>query len=382
MARIDRPALPGLTPPAGAVRAAQAARRAVGRVHDGMTLPLLRLLEQTAAMVEVRATAAFVQLGVPDALGPDRRTAAELAGELDVDADGLDRLLRFLATVGVVARHGDAFEVTAMGDLLRRDHPQSLRPWVLFQGSAWQWHAWEHLDEGIADMDRTPFERAHGRAFFDHVTGDDDAGATFDAAMEATSRLQADLLVDALDLDGVRHVCDVGGGTGTLLARLLRAHPHLTGTLFDLPEVLARAEPVLAAHGVADRVEVVAGDLFDAVPAGADRYLLSAIVHDWADEPAVALLGSVRDALGEQGRAWVVEVELPDHDGASLERAFDLLMLVLGGGRERTHADFAHLYAAAGLGQVGDTVLANGWHVHELARRTSEESRGLPIGHR
>lgn len=367
MIRIDRPALPDRTPPAAVVRAAQAARRGVGRVHDGMTLPLVRLLEQTTALVEVRATAAFARLGVADELGPDRRTAAELAPLVDADADPLDRLLRFLATVGVVDRDGDTFALTAVGDLLRRDHPQSMRPWILFQGSAWQWHAWEQLEAGLTRPDTTPFARAHGRDFFDHLNVDGDAGATFDAAMEATSGLQADLLVEALDLTGVGQVCDVGGGTGTMLATLLQAHPAMRGTLLDLPDVVARAAPVLEAHGVADRVDVVGGDMFAAIPTGADRYLLSAIVHDWPDDRATELLEQVRHALGTDGRAWVVELELPDHDGASLERAYDLLMLVLGGGRERTGADFAALYTAAGLTQVDDTVLANGWHVHELA---------------
>ncbi|MBY5163613.1 methyltransferase [Salsipaludibacter albus] len=368
MGRIDRPALPSRPPPPAAVRAAQALRRGVGRVHDGMTLPVLRLLEQTTSLVEVRATAAFARLGVADVLGADRRTAIDLATVLDVDPDALDRLLRFLATVGVVDRDADAFALTAMGDLLRRDHPQSLRPWILFQGSAWQWHAWEELEAGITTPDTTPFHRAHGREFFDHLVAEPAAGATFDAAMEATSGLQAELLVAALDLDGIEHVCDVGGGTGTMLARLLQGRPGMRGTLFDLPEVVARAGPVLDVHGVADRVEVVGGDMFTAVPPGADRYLLSAIVHDWNDDRAVDLLRAVRAALGSDGRAWVVELELPDHDGARLERAYDLLMLVLGGGRERTRDDFASLYAAADLEHVDDTVLANGWHVHELAR--------------
>lgn len=368
MTRIDRPALPGRTPPAALVRAAQALRRGVGRVHDGMTLPVLRLLEQTTSMVEVRATAAFARLGVADALGAERRTAADLANRLGVDTAALDRLLRFLATVGVVDRSGDGFALTAVGDLLRRDHPQSLRDWILFQGSDWQWHAWEQLETGITSPATTPFERAHGRPFFDHVVAEPDAGAAFDAAMEATSGLQATLLVDALDLGDVRRVCDVGGGTGTVLARLLQAHPGLHGTLFDLPEVVARSGPVLAAHGVEDRVDVVEGDMFAGVPDGADRYLLSAVAHDWPDDRAGAVLGHVRDALGDRGRALVVELELPAHDGASLARAYDLLMLVLGGGRERTRADFVRLYRTAGLVIVDDTVLANGWHVHEIAR--------------
>jgi hypothetical protein len=332
-----------------------------------LALPVLRVLEQTVAMVEVQATTAFAQLGVADILAKGPRTASELASELDVLPDRLERLLRFLTTRGIIERADDQYSLTASSDLLRVDHPDSLRDWVLFQGSAWQWHAWENLVDGIRG-EGTPFETAHGLPFFDFLEEHDDAGAGFDAAMRSTSRLQGDLVARALDLAGVSTVCDVGGGTGSMLARLLTANPGVRGVLAELPETLARALPVLEAENVADRVELVATDMFEAVPVGADRYLLSAVVHDWDDDQATAILANVRAAMGPDTRAWVVELELPAHDGAALERAYDLLMLTLGGGRERTRGAFEQLYTSAGLSLADDNLLANGWHVHELAR--------------
>lgn len=334
-----------------------------------MTLPLLRLLEQTVSMARVQATATFARLGVADVLESGPARAARLAAALDVDAVMLDRLLRFLATQGIVDRKGDTFALTSTSDLLRRNHPDSVRDWIIFQGSPWQWHAWEALDDGMASPGTTPFEHAHGRAYFDHLAHDPDAGATFDAAMEAVSRLQWSLVVEAVGLAGDQVVCDVGGGTGAALATILQAHDDMQGILLELPAVVERAESVLAQAGVADRVELVAGDMFDRVPPGADTYVLSAVLHDWPDDLAVAILRRVREAMGPGGRVLVVEVELPGHDGASMERAFDLLMLVLGGGRERTRTEFEHLHAAAGLALTDDTVLANGWHVHELRSR-------------
>lgn len=367
MGRIDRPALPTVTPPAVLLRAVLAARRGVARMHSAMTLPVIRLLEQTTSMAEVQATAVFARLGVADHLASGPRTAEQLAAAVEVDSDHLDRLLRFLATRGVVARRGGTYRLTSVSDLLRRGHPQSMRDWITFQGSAWQWHAWEELGAGVATADVTPFSVAHGRGFFGHLAHDPAAGASFDAAMRSTSRLQASLVAPSLSLDDVEHVCDVGGGTGMALATLLREYPRMRGTLFDLPDVIDRAWDVLAAEGVLDRVELVAGDMFTQVPPGADRYLLSAIVHDWPDDQAVRILQNVGAAMGGTGRALVAELELPKHNGAALERSFDLLMLVLGGGRERTREDFEQLYRAAHMTIVGDTTLANGWHVHELA---------------
>jgi hypothetical protein len=367
MGRIDRPALPTVTPPPWILRATLAVRRGVARVHAGMALPVVRLLEQTTSMAEVQATAVFARLGVADHLASGPRSAQQLASAVDVDGDHLDRLLRFLATRGVVARRGGTYRLTSVSDLLRSGHPQSMRDWITFQGSAWQWHAWEELGAGLATADVTPFSVAHGRGFFEHLAHDPMAGASFDAAMRSTSRLQASLVAPSLALDDVEHLCDVGGGTGMALATLLQAHPHMRGTLFDLPHVIDRARDVLTSEGVMDRVELVAGDMFTRVPPGADRYLLSAIVHDWPDEAAVRILRSVGEAMGDSGRALVAELELPAHDGAALERSFDLLMLVLGGGRERTRDQFEQLYRAADMTMVGDTTLANGWHVHELA---------------
>jgi hypothetical protein len=145
-------------------------------------------------------------------------------------------------------------------------------------------------------------------------------------------------------------VCDVGGGTGTLLAGILTAQPQLHGTLLDLPAVVAKADATLHEAGVADRVTVVAGDFFTSVPSGCDRYLLQAIVHDWDDESCVQILSNVRRAMPPGGRALVLEQELPRHGGWHLAKALDLEMLVdTGAGRERTRKEFEALFARAGL---------------------------------
>ncbi len=145
-------------------------------------------------------------------------------------------------------------------------------------------------------------------------------------------------------------VCDIGGGTGTLLASILTEHPKLHGVLFDLPAVVDRAPPVLERAGVSDRVEVVGGSFFDGVPTGCDRYVLQAIVHDWDDESCVRFLTRCREALAPGGRVLVAEQTLPEHDGDHFIKALDLEMLVdTGKGRERTRDQFEALFGRAGL---------------------------------
>ncbi len=369
-------------PPPAALRAAQALRRGLERARRGSTLPLVALLEQAVGLVEVHATTAFVELGLPDVMAGGPRPASSIAADVGADTGAVERLLAFLATRGVVRRRGDLWALTAVGDLLRADHPDSVRDWVRFLGSDWQLRAWEHLADGIRTPSTTPFQLAHGAAYFDHLAHEPERGELFDAAMRSTSRLQGDLLARALDLDSVREVCDVGGGTGSVLLRLLERHPDLHGRLVELPAVIDRARAVIAQAGMTDRVTLAPGNMFEAAPAGADRYLLSAVLHDWPDDEAVTILANVREAMTAPGaRAIVVELELPDHDGAALERAYDLLMLVLGGGRERTRQEFERLYSRAGLRIDHDAILANGWHAHHLAplrpgRRCPQDERG------
>ena len=182
---------------------------------------------------------------------------------------------------------------------------------------------------------------ATGTGFFEHLEDDPSgAGAAFHAAMEAGATMQAVALSHGLDWDGIRRVCDVGGGTGATLRTLTRLRPELEPLLFDRPEVVAAAPPDLPSVG---------GDFFAAVPTGCDRYLLLAIVHDWGDADAARLLRCVRDALPPHGSAIVVENVLPDRPRDEFVVASDLLMLVLGPGRERTRAQFDALFAEAGL---------------------------------
>jgi SAM-dependent methyltransferase len=355
-------------PPARVVAPALRLRNRLRRAHDRMVPPFASVVELTAGMVEVKLLAVAADLGVADALAAGPRTAAELAHELDADPDALDRALRFLASRGLFARdRASRYRNNAVSGLLRSDHPESMRAWARFVGSDWHWAIWNEAGHSVR-TGKSGTEAATGTSYFDFVTRvRPDAGALFDEAMAATSRVQAQLLVRGYDFSGATHVCDVGGGTGNLLAGVLAAHPHLRGTLFDLPSLEPTATANLAAHGLADRCRFVGGDFFAEVPADADAYLLQAVVHDWDDESCVRILGNVRRALAPGGRVLVVETLVADDDQHEIAKLTDLLMLVLtGSGRERTAVQMRDLFARAGLRLRRDVVLPNLFHVFEL----------------
>ncbi len=338
-------------PPAWVVRPLLAARNGVARLHRRMVPNEVVLLERSLGIIDTKALEVVADLGVADALADGPRDAQQLAVALGVDADALGRVLRFLVGRGVFAHDRDGrYRNNSTSRLLRSDGEESVRDWVRFFGADWHVAIWNRLDDSVR-TGRSAAEAALGHPFWEHLTRvDPEAGAVFDAAMESASRLQLDVVAQKYDWPAVGRVCDVGGGTGTVLAGILSQHAGLSGVLFDLPEVVAKSAPVLEHAGVASRVDVVGGDFFASLPAGCDRYVLQAIVHDWDDESCVRILVRCREALAPGGRILVLEGEVPTHDGDHFLKLVDLEMLVdTGKGRERTRAEMSDLVAGAGL---------------------------------
>ena len=336
-------------------------RQILGRLHRRGAPPIVGVMESMLAIFDNRVLELLVSSGVVDHL--DRpRTGRDLAETVGLDADGLERVLRYAAARGFVTERRGRFRSTAITDALASDHG-SLRPWVQFLGSAWVWDAIRNLDAALAPEPRSGIHAATGHGFFDYVNDvDPDAGRVFNGAMAAGSPLQALALVATLDWAGVRSVCDVGGGTGATAEVLLRHLDGVAVTVFDLPSVVDQVDPAggLLTHP---------GDFFDHVPTGHDRYLLLAIVHDWSDDEAVALLRVVADALSPTARVIVVETTLDQPGTTEFATASDLLMLTLASGRERTRDDLEALFVRAGLAVERLHKLPTGFSAFELARR-------------
>jgi predicted O-methyltransferase YrrM len=296
------------------------------------------------------AIAAVAELRIADHLADGPKTVAELARQSGANEQFLRRVLRYLASEGVFAEQdGDSFALTEQSHWLRSDVPGSLRPRAVFTGSALNWTAWGRLLDSVR-TGASAVQVAFGQGLFDYAHSHPDAAATFHTFMAEQTAASVAALLAAYSFAGVRELVDVGGGHGALVAGVLRAHAGLRGVLFDLPEVVAAARPVLDRAGVADRCRLVGGDFFAAVPAGADLYALKFILHDWPDAECVRILRNCRQAMAPGGRVLIVEHILPQDPGPHMARFMDLNMLVMtSGGRERTQPEFDELLAAAGL---------------------------------
>lgn len=327
-------------------------------------------MERMNGLVEAKIIALAADIGVADLLAAEPRTASDLAAEAGVDADALDRALAFLVSCGLFARTRDGrYENNAVSAVLRSDHPESMREWARFFASDWHWEMWNHARDSIT-TGGSAAGPAFGAEFWDYLTKKNPAaGETFNRALAGTSRIAGPILAKGYDFSGVKRLCDVGGGTGGMLAEILARHPKLDAVLFDLPDVVEQARPHLKELGFADRVQIAGGSFFDEVPEGCDAYMLQAIVHDWDDASCEKILSNIRRAMAPGGRVLVIENVLsPEPSPADqFARSFDLVMLVTSGlGRERTKAQFETLFVTAGFRIARDITLPSMFHVLEL----------------
>jgi SAM-dependent methyltransferase len=294
------------------------------------------------------------RLGVPDQLAAGPRGATELARAVDADPAALGRVLRLLASIGVLAEpEPGMYALAPLGETLRSDVPGSLRDFAIAETAYGHWQPWGRLLESVRTGEPQP-RAALGIELWEWYGQHPEEAAYFSRAMGNLAALAAHELLRLYDFSTARVVVDVGGAYGELLTTVLEAHPRLQGVLLDLPHVAAEAEAVLAARGVRDRCTVVGGDFFAAVPPG-DVLLLKQVVHDWDDAHALQLLQRCRAALAPGGRVLLVEMVLPTDNQPSPAQPMDLNMLVMLGGRERTEAEYRALLAGAGLALTGVT---------------------------
>jgi hypothetical protein len=289
------------------------------------------------------------ELHLADRMAEGAQASADLARSTGTHPAALSRLLRTLASVGVFTEvEPGHFALTALGDLLRTDHPQSLHSLTQYTCGDRQWRRFGALRQSV-ETGQPADPHVFGVSMRAYWEQHPEERAIFDAAMRSETAHVMDAVVRAYDFSPFRMVVDVGGGHGVLLAAILGDTPGLRGILFDLPEVAAGATPHLAAAGVLDRCEVVGGDMFTAVPEGGDAYVFSRVLHARDDAQAIAALASCRRAMSQTGTLLVIEEVLPPGDAPAYGKLSDLNMLVGPGGQERTEAEYHMLYTAAGF---------------------------------
>ena len=293
------------------------------------------------------------RLGLADLLRDGPRTNDELARSTATHASSLRRVLRGLACVGVLYEiEPGHFELSPFGEPLLSDAPESMHSVVTLYGGEEVWRAWGNLLYSVKTGE-TAFEQLYGVNHFGWVAQSSSSEAYFHELWGDTTSQVAPAILAAYDFSGFRSVVDVGGGNGALVAAILAANPAQHGVLFDTAAGVSEAAAVLAAAGVADRCDVVAGDFFESVPRGGDLYILKSAFDDWDEKRIVEILSNCRRAMAGDARLAVVEAVLPpriERPGTSVGLVMsDLNMLVCCGGHRRTEIELSSLLGSAGF---------------------------------
>jgi len=305
-----------------------------------------------------RVLAVAARLGLADRLGDEALPVEQLAEQCGAMPDPLYRLLRALAAIGFVTEtEPRSFALTEKGQRLRKDHPSGDWNAVVFWGDLLL-DSWVHLMECMrtgkngfgqtareGSWSQDPEARSIFGAYFAGLPADDFAG-----------------IASAFDFSPYRVVADLGGAGGGLVSAVLEHYPDIRGMLVDREQGI---EHVRASFGNHPRCMVVAADLLESVPPGADLHMLKNVLHGYADDKATQILRNCAAALESSGRVLVFEIVLPDMvdaPAAKLEQQLmsDINMLAVTGGRERSALEWKNLLAEAGLELVAIHAVAVG----------------------
>jgi hypothetical protein len=290
------------------------------------------------------------KLGIADLLQDGPRTSAQLAGSTQTHAGTLYRVLRALASIEIFSEDDEGrFRLTPLAECLRSAAPGSLRAFAVMLGEAEHWRVWGDLLHSVR-TGQPAFDHVFDMPQFQYFATHPESGRLFNEGISSRGGQENDAIVAAYDFARFATVVDIGAGEGGLLAAILKSTETTRGILFDLPHVVAAARTKFAGTQQAERCGFGEGDFFDAVPSGADAYILKKVIHNWDDERALSILKSCAAAMSQDARLLLIEPVVSPDNQPSFNKLLDLQMLVwTSGGRERTESEHAALLRAAGL---------------------------------
>jgi O-methyltransferase domain/Dimerisation domain len=311
--------------------------------------PPLQMLQIISGFWVARCIYVVAKLGLADLINDEPKTAEQLAAATGTHAPSLFRVLRALASVGLMMQDEQGrFAATPVLLTLRSDAPGSLRAFAMSELGEEHYPAWGELlysvrTGGIA------FDHAFGESVWEFFASHEENAKIFNDSMTGMTGQATEAMHAAYQFTGINVLMDVGGGHGGLLTSILKRNPAMRGILFDSPQVIEGAKSHLAGSEIADRCEFVGGDFFKSVPEGADAITLKWIIHDWNDQQSVAILKNCHKSLPENGKLILTEAVVPNTAEPHFSKFIDLNMLVMTGGRERTAEEFRRLYEDSGF---------------------------------
>ena len=309
--------------------------------------PEAQIVEMVMAQFVSRLIHLTATLKLPDYLSDGPKTADELARLTATHAPALYRIMRTLASLGLFTEDAaHRFALQPLGAALKSGTPSHAT--ALIMGGEIVARSLDHLLYSV-QTGKTGFQNSFGVPLFDWLGGHPMEASLFNQTMVGIHGMEPPAVAAAYDFSAFKTIADVGGSTGNMLAAILSRHMAPRGVLFDLPHVVRDAPAFIAQRGLTGRIQIEPGSFFERVPAGADAYILSHVIHDWNEDQCLTILGHCRRAIGSAGRLLLVEMVLPPGDTPHPGKMLDMAMLTIPGGEERTETEYAALLDKAGF---------------------------------
>jgi hypothetical protein len=309
------------------------------------------VMDDIVGMMKSRAISLAAQLRLADLVKDGPKSITELAQATGTNKIALYRLLYALVQCGYFEEvQPEVFAQSARSHMLRTDLPRSLYGFAMIHGDVWQWHPWENAIQAL-QTGQPVFREMFGKDLWRYFQEDNPAaGQRFNGAMSALSKQIDQAIVHGYDFSAAGTIVDVAGGQGGLLTTILQAYPTTRGILFDQPSVIETVRQHHLAESFQSRLELASGNIFEAVPAGADTYQLKQIMQDWEDNECIQILSNCRNAMKPGGRVLVMEeVITPGKKSSAMAALIDLQLALVMKGRHRSEAEHRQLLAASGL---------------------------------
>ncbi|KAL1562754.1 Flavonoid 8-O-methyltransferase 1 [Salvia divinorum] len=302
-----------------------------------------------------------IQLGIPDAIHKHNNpiTLSQLADALSINkakSHALFRLMRILVHFKIFDKvnisndededEEEAYSLTRASRLLVRDEPLSFTPLALVAIDAIMVDPFHHMAEWFKDASPTPFFTRNGINMWEFGANDEGWNKLFNEGMSSDSQFVSSILVKECKhvFEGLKSVVDVGGGNGVVAKAVAGAFPGLKCVVLDLPQVVAGLEG-------SENLRFVGGDMFEFIPP-ADAVILKWIIHNWSEEDCVRILKKCKEAIGG-GKViivdMVVDYEKQEQNAIQTQLCFDVLMMTVMAGKERTEKEWADLFSSAGF---------------------------------
>ena len=293
------------------------------------------------------------KLGIFDYITTNPEETGQIAKDLNLDETMAYRILRSIASLGFLKEEEDGrrFSITTLGDILRKDHPQSLQGVLLLEEGPEHYQIWKHLPRMIKDGQQNAFLSEYGNNLFEYAFKNAGYSKDFNEAMSSYSAMHTAMVLEALNgygFSNISYICDIGGGQGHLLSHLLSKYDHLNGTILELDPVVNNQDSSWHNKmGLQDRCKYVKGDMFEQVPS-ADLYIMKMILHDWNDEECIKILSNIHKSASYKSKVFIIEHIVPSPETPHFSKLFDIHMMCATSGRERTSEEYESILNQSG----------------------------------